>query len=121
MEATQGGAVTADPTAAKAGTTVTLTPVPDRGYQVGTVAVTDRFGEAVAVTEQAGGTYTFTMPNGQVTVTVTFEAAPLPFPDVTEGDWFYDAVRYAYETGLMDGVGGQSLCSQQRDHKGPSW
>ena len=44
------------------------------------------------------------MPNGQVTVTVTFEQAPLPFHDVTEGDWFYDAVRYAYETGLMDGV-----------------
>ena len=105
VEATQGGAVTADPTAAKAGTTVTLTPVPDRGYQVGAVAVTDRFGDAVAVTEQADGTYTFTMPNGQVTVTVTFEQAPLPFPDVTEGDWFYDAVRYAYENGLMDGVG----------------
>ena len=105
VEATQGGTVTADPTAAKAGATVTLTPVPHRGYQVGTVAVTDRFGDAVAVTEQADGTYTFTMPNGQVTVTVTFEQAPLPFPDVTEGDWFYDAVRYAYETGLMDGVG----------------
>ena len=105
VEATQGGTVTADPTAAKAGTTVTLTPVPDRGYQVGSVAVTDRFGDAVAVTEQADGTYTFVMPNGQVTVTVTFEQAPLPFPDVTEGDWFYDAVRYAYENGLMDGVG----------------
>ena len=105
VEATQGGAVTADPTAAKAGTTVTLTPVPDRGYQVGTVAVTDRFGEPVAVTEQADGTYTFTMPNGQVTVTVTFAEAPLPFHDVAEGDWFYDAVRYAYENGLMDGVG----------------
>ena len=105
VEATQGGTVTADPTAAKAGATVTLTPVPDRGYQVGAVAVTDRFGNAVAVTEQADGTYTFTMPNGQVTVTVTFAEAPLPFPDVTEGDWFYDAVRYAYETGLMDGVG----------------
>ena len=105
VEATQGGTVTADPTAAKAGTTVTLTPSPDAGYQVGTVAVTDRFGEAVAVTEQADGTYTFTMPNGQVTVTVTFAETPLPFTDVTEGDWFYDAVRYAYETGLMDGVG----------------
>ena len=105
VEATQGGTVTADPTAAKAGTTVTLTPVPDRGYQVGSVAVTDRFGDAVAVTEQANGTYTFTMPNGQVTVTVTFAETPLPFTDVTEGDWFYDAVRYAYETGLMDGVG----------------
>ena len=105
VEATQGGTVTADPTAAKAGATVTLTPVPDRGYQVGSVAVTDRFGNAVAVTEQADGTYTFTMPNGQVTVTVTFAEAPLPFPDVAEGDWFYDAVRYAYENGLMDGVG----------------
>ncbi len=105
VEATQGGTVTADPTAAKAGTTVTLTPVPDRGYQVGSVAVTDRFGDAVAVTEQADGIYTFTMPNGQVTVTVTFAEAPLPFPDVAEGDWFYDAVRYAYENSLMDGVG----------------
>ena len=105
VEATQGGTVTADPTAAKAGATVTLTPVPDRGYQVGSVAVTDRFGDPVAVTEQADGTYTFVMPNGQVTVTVTFEETPLPFTDVTEGDWFYDAVRYAYETGLMDGVG----------------
>ena len=105
VEATQGGTVTADPTAAKAGATVTLTPAPDAGYQVGTVAVTDRFGEAVAVTENADGTYVFTMPNGQVTVTVTFEQALPPFHDVTEGDWFYDAVRYAYENGLMDGVG----------------
>ena len=105
VEATQGGTVTAAPSAAEAGATVTLTPVPDRGYQVGAVAVTDRFGDPVAVTENADGTYTFTMPNGQVTVTVTFAEAPLPFPDVTEGDWFYDAVRYAYETGLMDGVG----------------
>ena len=108
MEATQGGAVTTDPTAAKAGATVTLTPVPDRGYQVGTVSVTDRFGQAVAVDQQADGTYTFVMPDGQVTVEVTFlqgEATDLPFSDVTESDWFYDAVTYAYENGLMDGVG----------------
>ena len=108
VEATQGGTVTADPTAAKAGPTVTLTPVPDRGYQVGTVAVTDRFGEPVAVTEQADGTYTFTMPSGQVKVEVTFvesQPEPLPFTDVKEGDWFHDAVRYVYDNGLMDGVG----------------
>ena len=108
VEATQGGTVTADPTAAKAGTTVTLTPAPDRGYRVGSVAVTDRFGEPVAVTEQADGTYTFTMPNGQVSVNVTFvemEAEPLPFTDVNEGAWFHDAVRYVYDNGLMDGVG----------------
>ena len=35
VEATQGGTVTADPTAAKAGATVTLTPVPSRGVPGG--------------------------------------------------------------------------------------
>ena len=102
------GTITADPAAAKAGETVTLTPAPDEGYQVGTVTVTDRFGDAVEVTENADGTYTFTMPSGQVKVAVTFvEAAPepLPFTDVKEGDWFHDAVRYVYDNGLMDGVG----------------
>ncbi len=105
---TEGGTVDKDPAAAKAGETVTLTPTPDAGYEVADVTVTDRFGDAVEVTENADGTYTFTMPNGQVRVEVTFvEAAPepLPFTDVNEGDWFHDAVQYAYENGLMDGVG----------------
>ena len=109
--AMENGTVTANPTAAKAGATVTITATPDEGYAVGTVTVTDRFGDAVRVTEQADGTYTFTMPNGQVTVTATFvqveEPAPTePFIDVAEGDWFYDAVVYAYQNELMDGVGG---------------
>ena len=105
---TENGTVTVNPTAAKAGTTVTIIPVPGEGYQVGTVSVTDRFGQAVAVDQQADGTYTFVMPDGQVTVKVTFlqgEAPDLPFSDVTESDWFYDAATYAYENGLMDGVG----------------
>ena len=109
VEATQGGTVVVTPTSAKAGTTVTLTPVPDQGFALDTLAVTDRFGNPVSLTEGANGTYTFVMPDGQVTVTATFtETAPepLPFTDVAEGDWFYDAVRYAYENGLMDGVGG---------------
>ena len=107
IEDTEHGAVTA-PTSAKQGTEVTLTPTPDEGFDVGTVTVTDRFGDAVAVTENPDGTYTFTMPNGQVTVEVTFvesQPEPLPFTDVAESDWFYDAVRYAYENGLMGGVG----------------
>ena len=113
--------MTADPTAAKAGTTVTPTPRPPmRGTRWAPWRSPTASGEAVAVTEQADGTYTFTMPNGQVTVTVTFEETPLPFTDVTEGDWFYDAVRYAYETGLMDGVG-DSLFAPNSETTGPSW
>ena len=104
---TEGGTVTKDPAAAKAGETVTLTPAPEEGYEVGDVTVTDRFGDTVEVTENADGTYTFTMPNGQVSVNVTFvevQTEPLPFTDVSETDWFHDAVQYVYENGLMDGV-----------------
>ena len=110
VEQPDHGTVTVTPNRATQGTTVTITATPDRGYQVNAVTVTDRFGDAVQVTENADGTYTFTMPNGQVTITATFveteEPVGEPFLDVNEGDWFYDAVAYAYENGLMDGVGG---------------
>ena len=111
VEQPDHGTVTVTPNRATQGTTVTITATPDQGYQVNAVTVTDRFGDAVRVTENSDGTYTFTMPNGQVTVNATFvqveEPAPTePFLDVNEGDWFYDAVAYAYENGIMDGVGG---------------
>ncbi len=111
VEQPDHGTVTVTPNRATQGAAVTITATPDRGYQVNAVTVTDRFGDAVRVTENSDGTYTFTMPNGQVTVNATFvqveEPAPTePFLDVNEGDWFYDAVAYAYENGLMDGVGG---------------
>ena len=61
----ENGTVTADPAAAKAGATVTLTATPDEGYAVGSLTVTDRFGDAVKVTENADGTYTFTMPTAR--------------------------------------------------------
>ena len=110
VEQPDHGTVTVTPNRATQGAAVTITATPDRGYQVNAVTVTDRFGDAVQVTENADGTYTFTMPNGQVTITATFveTEAPVgePFLDVNEGDWFYDAVAHAYENGLMDGVGG---------------
>ena len=110
VEQPDHGTVTVTPNRATQGTTVTITATPDQGYQVNAVTVTDRFGDAVQVTENADGTYTFPMPNGQVTITATFveTEAPVgePFLDVNEGDWFYDAVVYAYQNELMDGVGG---------------
>ncbi len=110
VEQPDHGTVTVTPNRATQGTTVTITATPDQGYQVNAVTVTDRFGDAVRVTENSDGTYTFTMPNGQVTITATFveTEAPVgePFLDVNESDWFYDAVVYAYQNELMDGVGG---------------
>ena len=122
VEQPDHGTVTVTPNRATQGAAVTITATPDRGYQVNAVTVTDRFGDAVQVTENADGTYTFTMPNGQVTITATFveTEAPVgePFLDVNEGDWFYDAVAYAYENGLMDGVGGNRFAPNSATTRG---
>ena len=122
VEQPDHGTVTVTPDRATQGAAVTITATPDRGYQVNAVTVTDRFGDAVQVTENADGTYTFTMPNGQVTITATFveTEAPVgePFLDVNEGDWFYDAVAYAYENGLMDGVGGNRFAPNSATTRG---
>ena len=37
--------------------------------------------------------------------------AKLPFTDVPEGEWYYDAVAYTYAAGLMNGTGGGSTFS----------
>lgn len=40
---------------------------------------------------------------------VPAHASGLPFTDIDEGDWYYDAVRYVYEQKLMDGTDGAAF------------
>lgn len=108
VNAATNGAVAADKKTASKGTTVTVTASPSKGYVVDAVKVVDKDGKDVAVTGK-DGKYVFTMPGSAVTVTGSFKAetpAPvaLPFSDVKSGNWFYDAVKYAYAQGLMTGT-----------------
>lgn len=108
VNAATNGAVAADKKTASKGTTVTVTASPSKGYVVDAVKVVDKDGKDVAVTGK-DGKYVFTMPASAVTVTGSFKAetpAPvaLPFTDVKSGNWFYDAVKYAYAQGLMTGT-----------------
>ena len=72
------------------------------------MAVTDKNGKPVEVEQNKDGTWSFKQPSGKVTVEVTFKPIETkwrnPFLDISEGDWFYDAVRYVYEKGLMAGT-----------------
>ena len=108
----ENGGVTTAPTRPEEGDTVTVSPEPDEGYEVDEIIVTDKDGNTVEVTRNPDGSYSFTQPEGAVTIEVTFRPAgeaEMPFTDVAEGDWFYDAVSYVYANGLMDGTSGTTF------------
>lgn len=105
------GKVSLDKSTAKKGDKVTVTVTPDAGYQLDKLTVTDAKGKTVDVTDKGNGKFTFTMPEGKVTVTPTFVAdnggqtESKSFFDVKTGDWYADAVKYVSDKGLMSGTG----------------
>lgn len=101
------GSVTVSPKSASKGSTVTVTVTPDKGYALETLAVTDKNGNSLDLTDQGGGKYTFTMSSGPVTVTATFmdDNTMLNFfVDVPAGAYYYDAVLWAAEGGIVTGT-----------------
>jgi hypothetical protein len=108
VQKSANGTVTASKARAEEGDSITLTVSADEGYVLDTLTVTDKSGDKISLTEK-NGKYTFEMPASAVTVQAVFreESAveALPFTDVSENDWYYDAVAYAYENGLMEGTG----------------
>ena len=103
----EGGTVSVTPTRPERGDTVTVKPKPDEGYELDSVTVTDRKGEPVEVTAKPDGTYTFKQPAGKVKIEVAYKPIETPwnnpFADVSEDDWYYEAVRLVQEQGLMNG------------------
>ena len=106
------GSVTVSPKSASKGSTVTVTVTPDKGYALETLTVTDKNGSALDLTDQGGGKYTFTMPSSPVTVAATFmdDNTMLNFfVDVPAGAYYYDAVLWATEGGIVTGTDSTSF------------
>lgn len=71
VNTTKDGTVTVDPLTAYEGQEVTVTPTANDGYTLGTI--TAKYGtEDVALTRNSDGTYTFSMPAGDVVIDATF-------------------------------------------------
>lgn len=101
---TEHGTVTVSPARPHQGDRVTITTQPDEGYKLGEITVTRPDGQKVTLTPAGDGKYTFTQPGVKVTIDVTFVPEKWPFVDVAEGDWFFQAVKYVFERGIMVGT-----------------
>ena len=92
---------------AEDGQMVYITATPDKGYELGSLYVKTAKGDYLRVFEaQKENTYYFYMPDQYVTVSAVFvyKTAEIPFVDVSSKSWYYDAVRFVYGKGIMDGV-----------------
>ena len=106
----EGGSVAAGTKRASRGTTVTVTATAASGYQVAQVSAVDKDGKTVSLTDKGDGVYTFVMPASKVDVTVRFAQVQKPeekdpYGDVSKDSYYYDAVKWAAETGVTTGVG----------------
>ena len=106
---TRGGNVSVRPTSASVGTRVAITVDSDSGYELDRIVVLNEGGTELALTQRNENTYTFIMPDGRVSIDAHFVRVEMPstsnvFYDVAQGAWYYDAVQYVTQRGLMTGV-----------------
>ena len=105
-----GGTVRVNPGRADRGETVTVTVTPKTGYRLEKLTITDARGRTVETKKDGENRYTFEMPASQVQVAAKFTRtsgeSSLPFRDVAAGAYYYDAVKWAYEEDIANGVTG---------------
>lgn len=94
--------VTAKPTSASKGNTVTLT-VKAGALNGKALVVTDADGKEVKLTKVNDTTYTFVMPAGAVAIGLKDAKPAMSFSDVSESFWAHDAIQWAYENGYVKG------------------
>ena len=112
-DAGRGGEITPDGRVrVRRGENQTFRITADDGWEIADVEVD---GESVGAVER----YTFENVRTDHTISVTFrqivtepeepQTPALPFTDVSEGDWYHDAVAYCWENGIMDGTSSVSF------------
>ena len=107
---TDGKGQVTGPASAAEDDKVTLTVKPNADKELYDLKVTDEDGKAIAVTKVNDTTYTFTMPDGKVTIAAAFgcdggdNCPSKAFTDLGDKQWYHDSIDYAVENGLLEGT-----------------
>ena len=103
--AAPNGTVTVTPSNASKGTNVTVTVKPNEGYELGSLAVKDASGNLLPLADLGNGKFSFVMPDGKVSVEAEFvKTASTSFADVPANAYFADAVKWAVDKGITNGL-----------------
>ena len=112
---TDGKGQVTGPASAAEDDKVTLTVKPNADKELYDLKVTDEDGKAVTVTKVNDATYTFTMPDGKVTIAATFgcdggdNCPSKAFIDLGDKQWYHDFIDYAVENGLLEGTSATTM------------
>lgn len=109
ISSAENGAVTANVTEAEYRSEVLLTVTPAEGYVLEQLRVETAAEREMALTDVGGNRYTFRMPGADVEVTASFLWTgeihiPMAFEDVSETDWYHDAVHFVFGKSMMTGT-----------------
>lgn len=106
VDTVANGTVEASVARAAKGTTVTITAIPDEGYELVDLVVLDA-ATKVSLTQIGENKFTFKMPAASVMIQAAFTKIikALPFTDVRAGVYYYDSVVWAVENEITDGYG----------------
>ena len=111
VKPSEGGAITVTTEKPQSGDKVQIKVVPDAGYAVKEIIITDKSGKRIAVISGKDGEYSFIQPDSEVKIEVVFQPiqqpeqpSHTPFGDVDADMWYYDAIQYVQEKGLMQGT-----------------
>ena len=119
--AVPNGTVTVSPANASKGANVTVTVKPNEGYELGSLAVKDASGDLLPLADLGNGKYSFVMPDGKVSVEAEFvKTAATSFADVPANAYFADAVKWAVDKGITNGMTETTLAPDATCTRGQS-
>ena len=101
VPSTPNGTVTVNPSTASKGETVTITTKPSEGYELGSIEVLDKNGDSLKLKDLGNGKYSFVMPSVEAEFIKT---ASTSFADVPANAYFADAVKWAVDKGVTNGL-----------------
>ncbi len=98
VSASEGGSAAISQQRVPSGNSVTITAVPNEGYEVDKIMVNGKYCGKAEISTIAAVT-----ENTNITVTFA-EKWFNPFSDISNSDWFYENVKWANRNGLMNGT-----------------